>query len=166
MEVLKDREYGTLQMDAYRPAKVDRPTRSSPRLRPARVQGAVSASREVNQVARLATLATLLVTGFVVACVRAQPPEAMTVVRLRDNLFVIAGDGGNTAVFVRPEGVVLVDTKVANRGQRILDLVRTLTDKPITHIINTHSHSITSAVTPSFRRRSRSWPTKAPRGRW
>ena len=47
---------------------------------------------------RLATLGTLLVTGFVVACVRAQPREAMTVERLRDNLFVVAGEGGNTAV--------------------------------------------------------------------
>ena len=55
---------------------------------------------------------------------------------------MIAGDGGNTAVFVRSDGVgvVLVDTKFANSGQRLLDRVRTLTDKPITHIINTHSH--------------------------
>jgi glyoxylase-like metal-dependent hydrolase (beta-lactamase superfamily II) len=36
--------------------------------------------------------------------------------------------------------VVLVDTKVANTGQRLLDQIRKVTDKPVTHIINTHSH--------------------------
>jgi glyoxylase-like metal-dependent hydrolase (beta-lactamase superfamily II) len=36
--------------------------------------------------------------------------------------------------------VVLVDTKLANNGQAILDQVRKVTDKPITHIVNTHTH--------------------------
>ena len=35
---------------------------------------------------------------------------------------------------------MLVDTKVANQGQAILDQVKTVTDKPVTHIINTHTH--------------------------
>ena len=37
---------------------------------------------------------------------------------------MIFGGGGNTAVFVTANGVVLVDTKLANRGQAILDKVR------------------------------------------
>jgi cyclase len=65
---------------------------------------------------------------------------AGTIEKVADNLSVIPGGGGNTAVFVIEHGVVLVDTKVADRGQAILDQVRTVTDKPITHIINTHSH--------------------------
>ncbi|MEI9889523.1 MAG: MBL fold metallo-hydrolase [Caulobacteraceae bacterium] len=36
--------------------------------------------------------------------------------------------------------MVLVDTKVANNGQAILDVVKTVTDKPVIMIINTHSH--------------------------
>ena len=35
---------------------------------------------------------------------------------------------------------MLVDTKLANNGQKILDKVKSVTDKPITHIINTHTH--------------------------
>ena len=38
------------------------------------------------------------------------------------------------------KGVVLVDTKNPNNGQLILDQIKTVTDKPITHIINTHTH--------------------------
>ena len=56
------------------------------------------------------------------------------------NLYRVTGQGGNTAVFIRNDGVVLVDTKLANNGQGILDQVRTVTDKPITHILNTHTH--------------------------
>ena len=53
---------------------------------------------------------------------------------------MVTGGGGNTAVFVTANGVVLVDTKLANWGQAILDQVKTVTDKPVTHIINTHTH--------------------------
>ena len=48
--------------------------------------------------------------------------------------------GGNTAMFVTADGVVLVDTKLAGYGQDILDLVASVTDKPVTTIINTHTH--------------------------
>jgi glyoxylase-like metal-dependent hydrolase (beta-lactamase superfamily II) len=60
--------------------------------------------------------------------------------KVADNLFMVAGQGGNTAVLVAANGVVLVDTKLANNGQAILDQVKSVTDKPITHIINTHTH--------------------------
>ena len=67
-------------------------------------------------------------------------PEVATIEKLRDNLFVIKGGGGNTAAFITSNGVVLVDTKLAGWGQRIMDQVRTVTDKPVTTIINTHTH--------------------------
>ena len=60
--------------------------------------------------------------------------------KVADNLYFIFGNGGNTAVYVAEKGVVLVDTKNPNNGQAILDQVKTITDKPITHIINTHTH--------------------------
>ena len=43
-------------------------------------------------------------------------------------------------MYIAEKGVVLVDTKLANNGQAILDQVKSVTDKPITHIINTHTH--------------------------
>ena len=59
---------------------------------------------------------------------------------MRDNLFLIKGGGGNTAAFVTSRGVILVDTKNPNWGQAIMDQVRSVTDKPVTFIINTHTH--------------------------
>jgi glyoxylase-like metal-dependent hydrolase (beta-lactamase superfamily II) len=64
----------------------------------------------------------------------------LTVDKLRDNLYVLRGGGGNTAVFVTALGVVLVDSKIAGWGQPIIERVRELTDKPVTTIINTHTH--------------------------
>jgi glyoxylase-like metal-dependent hydrolase (beta-lactamase superfamily II) len=53
---------------------------------------------------------------------------------------VHGGTAGNTTVFLTQAGVVLVDTKVANSGEAIMNQVKTVTDKPVTMIINTHSH--------------------------
>src|SRR5688500_2038562 len=72
------------------------------------------------------------------------PPEPhvdnITVEKVKDNLFVLRGGGGNTAAFVTAKGVTLVDTKNPGWGQPLLDKVKTLTDKPVTMVINTHTH--------------------------
>ena len=36
--------------------------------------------------------------------------------------------------------MVVVDTKLAKWGQAILDKIKSVTDKPVTIIINTHTH--------------------------
>ena len=60
--------------------------------------------------------------------------------KVKDNLFVLKGGGGNTAVFVTANGVTVVDAKNPGWGQPILDKIKTLTDKPVTMLINTHTH--------------------------
>ena len=60
--------------------------------------------------------------------------------KVAENLYMIPGAGGNTAVFVTANGVVLVDTKNPNNGQAILEQVKSVTDRPVSHIINTHTH--------------------------
>jgi len=67
-------------------------------------------------------------------------PKVVEVEKLKDNLFLLKGGGGNTAVFVGTKGVVVVDTKLPGWGQPILDRIKELTDKPVTTIINTHTH--------------------------
>jgi cyclase len=67
-------------------------------------------------------------------------PKVVEVEKLKDNLYMLKGGGGNTAVFVGTAGVVVVDTKNPGWGQPILDKIKELTDKPVTTIINTHTH--------------------------
>ena len=76
------------------------------------------------------------------AAYQAQPqgPKVVEVEKLKDNLYMLKGGGGNTAVFVTANGVVVVDTKNPGWGQPILDKIKELTPKPVTTIINTHTH--------------------------
>jgi cyclase len=67
-------------------------------------------------------------------------PKVVEVEKLKDNLYMLKGGGGNTAVFVGTNGVVVVDTKNPGWGQPILDKIKELTDKPVTTIVNTHTH--------------------------
>jgi cyclase len=72
---------------------------------------------------------------------RGGPPPALATIKVRDNLYMITNDGGNIGVFVMANGVALVDTKNPNNGQRIIDQVQAVTNKPITMVINTHTHA-------------------------
>src|SRR3954467_10211711 len=76
------------------------------------------------------------------AAYQAQPqgPKVVEVEKLKDNLYMLKGGGGNTAVFVGSAGVVVVDTKLPGWGQPILDKIKEITDKPVTTIVNTHTH--------------------------
>src|SRR6266508_425965 len=106
---------------------------------------------------RLLTLSTVLTIGALSISVvafqtpAAQPagPKVIDIEKLKDNLYVLTSSspadratfsGGNVAVFITDAGVTLVDTKLAGWGQAILDKLKTVTDKPVTRIINTHTH--------------------------
>ena len=69
-----------------------------------------------------------------------QGPPVAQIEKVKDNLYMIIGGGGNTAAFITDAGVVVVDTKLAGWGQAILDKIKTVSDKPVTMLINTHTH--------------------------
>jgi glyoxylase-like metal-dependent hydrolase (beta-lactamase superfamily II) len=69
-----------------------------------------------------------------------QGQQNIDVEKVKDNFFVLRGGGGNTAVHIGTRGVTVVDTKNPGWGQPILDKIKTLTEKPVTQLINTHTH--------------------------
>ena len=88
-------------------------------------------------------LGSLLVLGAIsigAASQQAQAPMEIQVEKLKENLFVLRGGGGNTTVFVQANGVTVVDTKNPGWGQPLLNKIRELTPKPVTTVVNTHSH--------------------------
>jgi cyclase len=66
--------------------------------------------------------------------------QVIQVDKLKDNLFVLRGGGGNTAVFIAADGVTVVDTKIPGWGQPLLAKIQELTTKPVIRIINSHTH--------------------------
>jgi cyclase len=90
---------------------------------------------------RLVLLGGLIALGAAgIAAQQTAQPQTAEIQQVRDNLYMITGGGGNTAAFITTKGVVIVDTKLANWGQPIMDKIRSVTDKPVTTIINTHTH--------------------------
>ena len=91
---------------------------------------------------RLAVLCGLLLAGGISLIAAQQPPQAVTleIQKVKDNLYVISGGGGNTAAFITEKGVVIVDTKNPGMGPGILEKVKSVTPKPVNMIINTHTH--------------------------
>jgi glyoxylase-like metal-dependent hydrolase (beta-lactamase superfamily II) len=69
-----------------------------------------------------------------------RPPASLEMQKVRDNLYMVTGGGGNTAAFITDKGVVIVDTKLPGMGPGILEKVKSVTDKPVMMIINTHTH--------------------------
>ena len=87
--------------------------------------------------------ALILVGGLSLAAYQPpqqQGPMVVEVDKVKDNLWVLKGGGGNTAVFATGNGVVVVDAKNPGWGKPILDKIKELTPKPITTLINTHTH--------------------------
>jgi len=99
-------------------------------------------------------LAVLLALGAL-AVVKAQPPDpnapkVVEVDKVKDNLYVLKGGGGNTAVFVTANGVTVVDAKNPGWGTPILNKIKELTPKPVTMLINTHTHGDHVSVNVEF----------------
>src|SRR5262245_46130233 len=111
-------------------------------------------------------LGTLIGAGIVSLVVsgQAQGPsaaaiKAMQIEKVKDNLYIISGSGadnqatfsgGNVAVFITDAGVTLVDTKLPGFGPTILERIKTVTNKPVTRIINTHTHGDHTGGNGSF----------------
>jgi len=111
-------------------------------------------------------LGTLIGVGVVslVVSSQAQGPsaaaiKAMQIEKVKDNLYIISGSGadnqatfsgGNVAVFITDAGVTLVDTKLPGFGPTILERIKTVTNKPVTRIINTHTHGDHTGGNGSF----------------
>jgi glyoxylase-like metal-dependent hydrolase (beta-lactamase superfamily II) len=57
--------------------------------------------------------------------------------RVRGNVYMLVGDGGNIVAQVGDEGVFVVDTGTGARVDKVLAAIRTLSDKPVQFIANT-----------------------------
>jgi glyoxylase-like metal-dependent hydrolase (beta-lactamase superfamily II) len=60
--------------------------------------------------------------------------------KLRNNVSVLEGSGGNIAVLTGPDGKVLIDAGIGISRPQITKALADLGADPITHLINTHWH--------------------------
>jgi len=81
-----------------------------------------------------------LVGAWVAYTQNPQAPPQNTLQKVKDDLYVIEGDGGNVAIYLTNDGVILVDDKFERDYNDIMAKVKSLTDKPVKYVLNTHHH--------------------------
>ena len=111
----------------------------------------------------LGSLTALVVLGSIMAMAAGQQvprftPEQEARLQIRgvkDGLYVIPGfdggqSGGNVAVRVTDDGVIIVDNKFPYSFDFITEQVRKITDQPIKYVLNTHHHDDHSGSNADF----------------
>jgi len=111
-----------------------------------------------NPASKLSSIATcvLLVALCVSSSARAQaktapaqaPPAAPSpanvevhLLHVQGNVWMLVGAGGNITVQVGDDGVLVVDAGLAGTTDKVWAAIRSLSDKPLRYIINTHMHA-------------------------
>jgi len=62
------------------------------------------------------------------------------ILHVQGNVHMLVGAGGNIALQVGDDGVLLVDTGLAANAEKVVAAIRTISNKPIRYIVNTHVH--------------------------
>ena len=68
------------------------------------------------------------------------PAPAITATKLAPDLVMLAGDGGNVAVVIGPEGLLLIDGGLPERSADLLKAVSEVDGRKIVTLFNTHWH--------------------------
>ena len=69
-----------------------------------------------------------------------KPDEVFRLRPLRGDVYALYGRGGNVGFFVGPDAVVVVDSEFKDIAPGIVAQIRTVSDRPIKYLVNTHHH--------------------------
>jgi glyoxylase-like metal-dependent hydrolase (beta-lactamase superfamily II) len=93
-------------------------------------------------VARVSAGGLLLLGGWIAYTQnQGKQPPPLTINKVKEDLYNIEGDGGNVAVYVTGEGVILVDDKFEQDHENIVAKVKSVTDQPVKYVLSTHHHA-------------------------
>lgn len=94
----------------------------------------------------------VLLTAHLTALAQQPPQQApdfskaeVKVQKLADNVYVLQSSGvqagmGNIGVFAGDDGIVLVDSQLVDLGPKIDAALKTISEKPVKYVLNTHWH--------------------------
>lgn len=79
-----------------------------------------------------------------------QGDQSFKLEKLTDNTYVLYGRGGNIGFVVTNDGVLMVDDQFQDIAQGIIERIKSVTDKPIRFVVNTHYHGDHTGGNPVF----------------
>lgn len=89
---------------------------------------------------RLSTAVLAVLCAWVAYTQNPQPPAELKLEKITGDLYNISGDGGNVAVYLTDDGVILIDDKYERDYADILAKVKSVSEKPVKYVLNTHQH--------------------------
>ena len=90
---------------------------------------------------RISIAAVFLLGGWIAYTQnRGGQAAPLTINKVKDDLYEIEGDGGNVAVYITNEGVILVDDKFERDHDAIMDKIKSVTNQPVKYVLSTHYH--------------------------
>src|ERR1700729_2648950 len=99
---------------------------------------------------RISAAALFLALAWIAYTQNQPAPQKLTLNKEKDDLYEVEGDGGNEAVYIPDEGVILIDDKFDQDHEGIVEQVKSVTNQPIKYIINTHYPSDHSGGNTKF----------------
>ncbi|MEQ1883935.1 MAG: MBL fold metallo-hydrolase [Bryobacteraceae bacterium] len=82
--------------------------------------------------------------GMMTVAVSAQAPDfskvEIKVNKVSNNFYTLDGQGGTIGVLTGADGVFMVDSQFAPLSEKIAAAIKTVSDKPIRFLVNTHVH--------------------------
>ncbi len=89
-------------------------------------------------------------SGVAALTSEAQDESIFTLEKLTDRIWALFGRGGNIGILVTDDGVVLIDSQYKKIAPGVLKQIRSLTDRPVRYLINTHFHADHTGGNPIF----------------
>ncbi len=86
--------------------------------------------------------------AFAAICLSAAPALAqrdfsaveIKVTEVTDGIYMLEGSGGNIGLSVGEDGAFVIDDQFAPLSDKIMAAIKTVTDKPVEFVLNTHHH--------------------------
>ena len=91
-----------------------------------------------------------------------EPPAQLQTVHVQGKVYMLLGAGGTIVVQAGEEGVLVIDTGHEARSAEVVAAIRTISDKPIRIVINTHVHADHSGANETLAAAGRSLGGNAP----
>ena len=64
----------------------------------------------------------------------------VNVIPVSDSIYMLTGAGGNIGLSVGTDGVFMIDDQFADLSPKIRAAIKTLSDRPVSFLVNTHFH--------------------------
>src|SRR5580692_1471156 len=87
-----------------------------------------------------AVILMLLIAAVAYTQNQAKQPPQLKINKIKDDLYEIEGDGGNVAVYITNEGLILIDDKFDYDHDAIMEKIKSVTNQPVKYVISTHYH--------------------------